>query len=286
MRRIIVLMTVVTLLVLSANFVLAEESTAPAAKSPDDTWQFAITPYLWAPNVDGTLKYEIPPGGGGSPEVEVGPNDYLENLNLAIMVSGEMRKGRSSLFTDVIYLDFSDEESTVKAVDFFDRGDNPVSSNLDSGTESSLEGLAWALGYSHEVWKGEHGRLETLGGVRYLRIEASTDWSLKSTVNAPGGGSVFQRTGNISRSDDLWDGVIGLRGRLNLGGSKFYIPYYIDIGMGTSELTWEGMVGLGYGFKWIDIIAAYRHLYYDMDDEGLIQELQFSGPAMGLTFRF
>ena len=70
---------------------------------------------------------------------------------------------------------------------------------------------------------------------------------------------------SISKSEDLWDGVIGLRGRLNLGPSQFYIPYYFDIGAGSSEVTWEGVVGLGYGFKWVDIVLAYRHLYYDYD---------------------
>ena len=46
------------------------------------------------------------------------------------------------------------------------------------------------------------------------------------------------------------------------------------------------VVGLGYGFKWVDIVLAYRHLYYDMDDDNLVQDMRFSGPALGLTFRF
>jgi len=73
---------------------------------------------------------------------------------------------------------------------------------------------------------------------------------------------------------------------LNLGGSKFYVPYYLDVGTGSSEVTWEGVIGLGYGFKWVDIVLAYRHLYYDMDDDNLVQDMRFSGPALGLTFRF
>ena len=78
-----------------------------AAQTPGNQWTFSITPYLWLPNIDGTLKYSIPPGATGSPEVEVGPNDYLENLSFAMMISGEARKDRWSVFTDFIYLDFS-----------------------------------------------------------------------------------------------------------------------------------------------------------------------------------
>ena len=97
---------------------------------------------------------------------------------------------------------------------------------------------------------------------------------------------MFPRSGSITGSEDLLDGIIGLRGRLDLGASKFYVPYSFDVGTGSSEVTWEGVVGLGYGFKWIDILLVYRHLYYDMDDEGLIQDMRFSGHAIGLTFRF
>jgi hypothetical protein len=271
--------------VLAAFFVVLIPIVS-TAQSPDNTWQFAITPYFWLPNIDGTLKYNIPPGTGGSPEVGVGPNDYLENLDFAIMIAGEVRKGRWSVLTDVIYLDFSDEDSKVKSIDFVNRGSNPVSAGLDAGTESSFKGLAWTLAGSYSVLQGDLGRLELLAGFRYFDVDASTDWRLTTTITGPGGSQSFQRTGSVSRSEDLWDGIIGLRGRLNLGGSNFYIPYYIDIGTGSSEVTWEGMVGMGYGFKWVDIVAIYRHLYYDMGDDNLVQDMRFSGPAFGLTFRF
>ena len=277
----------ITTTVLVTVMLIACATVVNAAEEKlDDKWHFAITPYFWAPNIDGTLKYGVPPGAGGSPKVDVGPNDYLENLDFAIMIAGEVRKGRWSVFTDVIYLDFSDEDSKVKSIDFIDGGSNPVSSSLDAGTESSLKGLAWTLAGSYGVLQGDLGRLELLAGLRYFGVEASTDWRLATTITGPGGSRVFQRTGSVSRSEDLWDGIIGLRGRLNLGASKFYIPYYIDVGTGSSEVTWEGMVGLGYGFKWVDIILAYRHLYYDMGGDDLIQDMRFSGPAFGLKIKF
>ena len=37
-------------------------------------WKFALTPYLWLPNVNGTLKYNPPPSGTGAPDVDTGPN--------------------------------------------------------------------------------------------------------------------------------------------------------------------------------------------------------------------
>jgi hypothetical protein len=31
---------------------------------------------------------------------------------------------------------------------------------------------------------------------------------------------------------------------------------------------------------------VYRHLYYDMKGDNLVQDMRFSGPAFGATFRF
>jgi len=218
--------------------------------------------------------------------VETDYSALLENLEFGFMIAGEVRKGRWSVFTDVIYIDFSDEDSKVKSIDLSDTGRLPVSSTIDAGTKSSLTGATWTLAGSYGVLQGDLGKIELLAGFRYFGLEASTDWTLTTTVNGPGGTQVFPQSGSFTESEDLWDGIIGIRGRLNLGESKFYVPYSIDVGTGSSEITWQGVVGLGYGFKWIDILLTYRHLYYDMDDDGLIQDMQFSGPAFGLTFRF
>lgn len=254
------------------------------AQGDRDKWQFAITPYLWLPNVNGTLKYSVPPGAGGSPEVKIDSNDILEDLDFAFMFIGEARKGRWSVLTDVIYLDFSSENSKVKSIDA--TGRIPVSSTIDAGTETSLKGAAWTLAGSYDVLQGEAGSFGLLAGFRYFGLETSTDWNLTATVTGPGGSQLFPQSGRVEDSEDLWDGIIGLRGRLNLGGSKFYVPYYVDIGTGSSELTWEGIIGLGYAFKRIDILLAYRYLYYDMDDDKLVQDMSFGGPAIGLKIKF
>jgi hypothetical protein len=101
--------TLITILILF----IGQSATA----QPDDgKWQFSITPYLWAPNIDGTLNFDAPASGIGRPNVETGPNDYLENLDFAVMLAADVRKKRWSVFTDLIYLDFSAEKSTVKSV--------------------------------------------------------------------------------------------------------------------------------------------------------------------------
>jgi len=257
-------------------------STAPAQETSEQ-WRFALTPYLWLPNVNGTLKYSPPPSGSGAPEVNTGPNNYLENLSAVLMLSGEARKGRWSVLSDFIYLDFNGEKSSVKSVNF---GGAAVGTTLDAGTKSSLTGVQWMLAGGYTVVQAPQATLDVIGGVRYLGIEARSDWQLAATVTAPGGSQTFPASGNISRRTDLWDAIVGMRGRVRFGESRWFMPYYLDVGSGSSQLTWQGFVGVAYGFKWGDAVLGYRRLYYDQADDKLLQNFRFSGPSFGASFRF
>jgi hypothetical protein len=105
-------------------------------------------------------------------------------------------------------------------------------------------------------------------------------------VSAPGGAQTLPASGNGSRSTDLVDGIVGVRGRIRWGETPWFSPYYLDLGTGASTLTWQSVIGIGYGFKWGDVLLAYRTLYYDQKDDKLLQDFRFSGPTLGATFRF
>ena len=105
-------------------------------------------------------------------------------------------------------------------------------------------------------------------------------------MTGPAGTAAFARAGSVERSTDLFDGIIGARGRLRFGNSPWFVPYYIDVGAGSSDLTWQGAVGVGYGFRWGDVVFSYKYLYYDEGDDKFIQELKLGGFAIGANFRF
>jgi len=255
--------------------------TAPAA----DSWSFSLTPYLWLPNVNGDLRYDVPAGGeGGRFDVEVGPNDYLSNLQMTLMVSGEARKGRCSLVSDLVYLDFSGEESNVRSVDLGD-GEIPVDTSVNVDTKNSLKGLEWTVAGGYAMSSNPDATLDLIAGVRYLSLDTSAEWNLTGTVTGPGSGQTFARTGSVSTEADLWDGIVGLRGRVKLG-ERWNMPYYADAGVGSSELTWQAMLGVTYSYGWGDIGLVYRHLEWQQGDEELVQKLQFDGPAFSATFHF
>jgi len=268
---------------LLANLLLAAAVALPSAVGAQDRWTFAVTPYLWLPNVNGTLKYSAPPGGNGAPEVAVGPNDYLQNLQAVLMLAGEARKGRWSIVSDFIYLDFGSEESNVRAVNF---GGATVSSSVNVNTTSSLDGLQWMLAGGYTAVQTPAATLDVLGGFRYLGIEASTQWQLTGTVSGPGGGQTFPALGSIVKRTDLWDAIVGVRGRVRLGEGPWFVPYHLDLGTGSSSITWQGLLGIAYAFAWGDATLGYRHLYYDQSGDKLLQNFSFSGPSLGASFRF
>jgi hypothetical protein len=239
-------------------------------------WKFTLTPYLWLPNVNGTLKYGVPPGTGGAPEVGIGPNDYLVNLEFLLMVAGEARRGRWSMFTDLVYLDFSEEGSSVGEIDL--PGFLPIIP-VDAGTNSSLSGGVWTLAGGYNLIDGPAATLDVFGGVRYFNIDTTVNWSLSV---APG----FPLTGSVSAREELWDAIVGVRGRVRLGDGHWSMPYSLDVGTGSSQLVSNAVAGISYGFGWGDVTLAYRHLYYDQANDKFIQDLRFSGPALGATFRF
>lgn len=270
------------LLLFLAWFPLSASAEIP---EPADRWTFAVQPYLWLPSISGSLSYGISEGGG--PNVDIDTTNILESLNFALMFTAEARKKRWSLWTDVIYLDLESSGSQVKSINFSGPGGQvTVPATLDAGTNVEIEGIEWGLAGAYTVAQGKISVLDVLVGFRYFTIEAKTDWNLSGTVSGPGPGQSFARTGSISKREDLWDGIIGIRGRVGLGSGKWGIPYYFDIGTGSSDLTLQGAAGIQYRFSWIDLSLLYRYLYYDMEEGELLQDVGIGGPMIGVNFRF
>ena len=252
--------------------------------APADKWTFALRPYLWAPGIDGTLKYDIPPKGDGASDVDFS-SYVLENLNLALMLTAEARKGNWSALTDVVYLDVESGDAKVKSGSFTGPGGRvEVSAVANLDTKATLRGVLWGLAGGYTVARGGNSSLDLLAGFRYLGIEAKTDWQLSITDNVSGG--TFPSSGSASARVDLWDGIIGVRGTVGLGDSRLAIPFYLDVGTGDSALTWQGVAGIGYRYDWGDLQLMYRYTYYDMKSDRLLQNVSLGGPAIGVNFRF
>jgi hypothetical protein len=253
-----------------------------------DRWTFSVMPYLWLPSVDGKINYGPPPSGGATANVSIDASTLLDNLDFAFMINGEARKGRWLIATDVIYLDFSKSDSAVRSVDF-NPGPGPINistSALNAGTQNSLSGWVWTMVGGYALVPDKAASLDLIGGFRYLGVKATTDWQLTATVNLPNSTLTFPRSGSVEKSEDIWSAIVGGKGRAKLGQSDWFVNYYADIGGGSSNFTWQGALGIGYAFKWGDVIFDYRYLYYSESGDKMIDNVSFGGFALGANFRF
>jgi hypothetical protein len=247
---------------------------AHAAVDPyDGNWRFSFSPYLWLPSLDGTLQFYLP---NGSPNVDASAGDLLEKLDFAFMATGDVRRGNWSVFTDFIYLDLSNENATVRSVT---GPGGEVEIPIDVGTQTELKGFLWTLAASYTLLRGPAASLDVFAGVRDAQLKATLDWQFAGPLG------FFPQTGSASDTTVVWNGIIGLKGRIGLGGTWF-LPYYADVGWGSFSSTWQALIGVGYGFRWGDLLLTYRHLHYSMDEGRTFDDMSLSGPMLGATFRF
>jgi hypothetical protein len=262
---------------------LGSPFTAAFADEAQDHWQFQITPYLWLPTIGGDLNYDPPlGGGGGAPSIDVGPTDWLELLNGALLLNGGAKKGRFSIFSDFAFLGLESDKDRVSAVD----DSTPVPVGVTLSTTTKFDGTIWTLAAGYTIRETESSSMDVFGGVRFFGVDASTSWNLTVDIMGPGGGVVLPAQGSIGKEKDYWDGIVGVRGHVMLGNGRWSVPYYLDAGTGSSDLTWQAMTGLSYAYGWGDLMLVFRHLEYDEGSEGLLEDFRFSGPAFGARFRF
>ena len=271
--------TLTTLAVLGLAAASPAISHASDAVDPyDGDWHFTLTPYLWLPNLNATLDgYALGSNlGDFRVDSEIGPNDYLENLKFGAMVNGEVRKGDWSAFTDVIYIDSGDERSKVRNL----RGlDGQTMSTIDRNAKTSLSATVWTLAGARTLVQQPTFKLDLLAGFRYVQIASE----LK--LNITGTDGILDTNTRSSRDLTEWDGILGVKGQIRLGEGRWFMPYYLDVGTGSSNWTWQALLGVGYAFGWGDINLSIRSLSYDFNDK-YDADLRMTGPTLGATFRW
>jgi len=276
----------------AAILALLTMGVTPASADESDDWTVQLTPYLWLPTIDGSLKYSLPPGSGGSPEISVGPTDWLELLNAGLLLSGSATKGKFGLYGDVVYLSLtSKNDGRVLSVDDTvtvpgTRIPIPVNASLNLNTRSDLDGLQLSVAGGYQFVESEGSAAVVFAGVRYFDVDVSSSWDLTAEITVPGTGVVLPAQGQIGKDVGLVDGIIGVRGFNRVGQGKWTALYYLDVGTGDSDLTWNAMAGLSYEYGWGEMLLAYRHLEYDQSDNKLLQDFSFSGPGFGARFTF
>ena len=252
----------------------AAMAQAPSSDPGAGPWQFAGTLYFYVPSVSG--RTSVPAGGDATLDFEI-----LEHLKFTVMGSLEAHNGRWGAFTDFIYLDFGDHKSATRK---FTIGDSALPLDTTADLKWRLEGISWTVGGQYRVASSPAFTLDVLGGARMLDIKRSSSWNISGDLGPLPPAS---QSGSNKEKRTLIDGIVGLRARATLGeGSAWSVPFYVDIGTGDSKRTWQAATGIRYAFGWGDVSALYRVLDYELKSGDPVEQVRFSGPMVGATFRW
>jgi hypothetical protein len=267
----------------AALFTLALGAAASAA-AQDLTagdWKYRAQIYGWFPTL--SSESTVPTStGGGSMSLDAG--DYLDHLRFVFMGTFEARKGKLGLLTDYIYLDFDADKGATRDLTLSGPGGVVnIPSDAHAAVNLRLRGWAWGLAGTYAAVEKPDYEMQLLGGFRYLKIDTTVDWRFTGNL---GSLPQFAVNGAATVKSDVWDAIIGAKGLVKLGDGTWFVPYYVDVGTGQSDLTWQAMGGVGYRFSWGELIGAYRHLDYRFGESTGMKALSFSGPAISLGFRW
>jgi len=253
--------------VMAVAFFFAFSQPAVAqSESGDDGWDHSLAVYLWGSSVSGTTA-----SGTG---IDVDFDTIFDKLEFAFMGSYQGRKGRWVMLTDVIYIDLAADQQ-INLVPPVGPGTG-VNADIEVGLKSWV--VHAAGGYN--LYDDREGTTTDLVfGARYLDMDTSL--MLDLSVGNPD----INRPVSVSKSGKVLDAIVGARGVISLG-DRWFAPWGANIGAGDSDLTWQAMASIGFkAASWADIALTYRYLKWELDQEG-IADIAFSGPLLGVVFRF
>jgi hypothetical protein len=276
----------------------AQETPAPAAATPppatgnptimdreyDGQLHLTGIPYLWLPSIKTNLGYQVPTlprhKGGKHVEstIEVGPSDYISKINSGALVALNARMGLVSVFGDYIYTNVSSTTSTSTTITGpLGHVSIPVTFNTNSRTASTI----WELAAGYALAHGHNADLNLFAGWRQFPINVTLDYS--AVIGKQG---ILTPSGSLVVNELSTDVIGGLQGKAFFNGDHWYVPYYIDIGEGNNNSTWQGFTGAGYTFSHgQSLVATYRTLnYYSFAPGSPVKKLTLSGPLLGYTF--
>jgi hypothetical protein len=263
-------------LALAATMAAMMPATSHAQGASDD-WKFNATIYAWLPTLGGSST--LPTGAGGS--IKVDPSNILSALNFAAMGMVSAERDRWMVGTDVIYMDLS---STDKKTRQFTLPGHELPADVTAKMTLGLTSWIWELVGGYQIATEPDRPVYLLAGVRMLNLEETLKWHIDGTI---AGLPLPGRDGRGSVSDTNWNGIVGVKGQLRFGDdARWFIPYYVDVGTGDADVTWQALGGIGYTFDWGDLVAVWRYLDYNMPSSDAVSDLYVSGAAVGVTFHF
>ena len=236
---------------------------ARAALASGEQWETKIALYSWLAGQKGTVA-TLP----GLPSTDIDVDffdDILGNINGALSLYAEMRKGRWGAMTDIVYSDIEDEDAT------------PYRLLWQAVTSRTKSWIVSAAG-QYRLVGNDYTFMDAFGGVRY--------WSVDSQLSLTGGPAVDRK---IANTEDWLDPMVGLKGQRYLDASNIFINGGLALGgfgMG-SDFMWDAWANLGYQWtRTLAITLGYRYLDVDYEKDDFLYDVAQQGLVLGLGWQF
>jgi hypothetical protein len=256
-------------------------SMAANAQESSGEWKFSLMPYMWLPTIKTTLDFGPVAASRLESEISMAPNEWLPHLKMGGLLAGEARYGKWLMAGDYVYMNLGGSSSKTNTSNL---GSGPVQI-VDLGSDTSLKSTIWSIVGGYSIVSAPAATVDLIAGVRYLSLKANTDWNLNVDVTGPNGGSVIlPRSGSVRKSGNVTSAIVGAKGRVKIGESNWFVPFYVDVGGDGSVTTWQAAAGVGYAYAWGDVRLDYRYMSFDGDK--LIKDLDMGGLALGVNFVF
>ena len=227
-----------------------ETASSTAEEKQEDAWEFDLTAYAWAPSIRGTSATRA-----GNTKITL--KEIIEDLDMTVMLAGEVRKGRWLVYGDMVYLDLEDDIRLSPLAD----------------VDIELEAWVTDIGAGYRVVDNDDFSLALIAGARYLYIGVTAD-------------VLFV---DIDESQNAWDGIVGFDARYQLP-KKWHLYGHLDAGTGDTKFTWQALGSVGYHFDNWDAFVGYRHVVWDFDEDDdfgkIYKDLTVSGPYVGVKYKF
>jgi len=236
--------------------------TVPAFAQSADDWLFRLTPYLWFAGVKGDLS--TVPGLPTAP-IDVSSGDAFDDTEESFMLMFEARKRRHGFLVDIFYSDVRQKEELVPEVRL----------KLKATSKNTMMSAA----YLYELYKTQQATVDVFGGLRY--------WDVDTKLAFAGGLGVLE--GLSVRNSESWaDPLVGVKARIRLGESRFFLSGFLGGGGGVSggsDNFYDTSVNVGY--QWTDAISTslgYRVFDVDYDHGSFVYDVKQEGWGLGLSW--
>jgi hypothetical protein len=193
------------------------------------------------------------------------------------MFSFEARRHNNSVFGDFINLNLSSSGGQVTNITGpRGRVEFPISSSVNVHLSANII----TIGLGMTAVENKDSQLDFGVGFRTASVHSNADYTLTGPITE------IPFSGSLGGTAGLNDALAIIRGRVNLG-SRFYAPFYGDIGAGSDNSTFQYLLGVAYAGRTNDVVLAYRDLGYNQyGGEQLLPRARFAGFLLGLRIHW